>query len=83
MIFLQIDGFGEQGRSASGEEAAVPPDATLHIDLQVVSWKAVTEIGHDKKVLKKIIKEGEGYDRPNECALVRGTRLDMMSCYCT
>ncbi|CAL5058213.1 unnamed protein product [Urochloa decumbens] len=64
-------GFGEQGRPASGEEGAVPPHATLHIDLQVVSWKTVTEIGHDKKVLKKILQEGEGYDRPNDCAIVR------------
>jgi len=64
-------GFGEQGRPASGEEAAVPPNSTLCIDLQVVSWKTVTEIGHDKKVLKKILQEGEGYDRPNDCATVR------------
>ncbi|CAN6238159.1 unnamed protein product [Urochloa humidicola] len=64
-------GFGEEGRPASAEEGAVPPDATLRIDLQVVSWKTVTEIGHDKKVLKKILQEGEGYDRPNDCAIVR------------
>nr|CAB3449791.1 unnamed protein product [Digitaria exilis] len=64
-------GFGEQGRPASGEEAAVPPNATLCIVLQVVSWKTVTELGHDRKVLKKILQEGEGYDRPNDCAIVR------------
>ena len=51
----------------------MPPNSTLCIDLQVVSWKTVTEIGHDKKVLKKIRQEGEGYDRPNDCAIVRGT----------
>ncbi|XP_062219058.1 70 kDa peptidyl-prolyl isomerase-like isoform X2 [Phragmites australis] len=64
-------GFGEEGRPASGDEAAVPPNTTLHIDLQVVSWKTVTEIGNDKKIIKKILQEGEGYDRPNECAIVR------------
>ncbi|KAJ1279199.1 hypothetical protein BS78_04G136900 [Paspalum vaginatum] len=64
-------GFGEQGWPASGEDASVPPNATLHIDLQVVSWKTVTEIGNDKKILKKILKEGEGYERPNDCAIVR------------
>lgn len=62
-----------KGRLTSGEEASVPPNATLHIDLQVVSWRTVTELGNDKKVLKKILKEGEGYDRPNDCAIVRGT----------
>ena len=51
----------------------MPPNSTLRIDLQVVSWKTVTEIGDDKKVLKKILQEGEGYDRPNDCAIVRGT----------
>ncbi|KAM0935825.1 putative peptidylprolyl isomerase [Dioscorea sansibarensis] len=64
-------GFGEKGRPASGDEGAVPPGATLHIDLELVSWKTVTEVGDDKKILKKVIKEGEGYERPNEGAVVR------------
>lgn len=62
-----------KGRPASGEEASVPPNATLHINLQIVSWKTVTEIGNDRKILKKILKKGEGYEHPNECAIVRGT----------
>nr|CAB3481511.1 unnamed protein product [Digitaria exilis] len=64
-------GFGEKGRSAAGEEGAVPPNATLLIDLELVSWKTVTEIGDDKKILKKVLKEGEGYERPNEGAVVK------------
>ncbi|CAO2173492.1 unnamed protein product [Urochloa humidicola] len=64
-------GFGEKGRPAAGEEGAVPPNATLLIDLELVSWKTVTEIGDDKKILKKVLKEGEGYDRPNEGAVVK------------
>ncbi|KAL6634324.1 hypothetical protein ACP70R_026995 [Stipagrostis hirtigluma subsp. patula] len=64
-------GFGEKGRPAVGDETAVPCNATLHINLHVVSWKTVTEIGNDKKILKKILQEGEGYERPNECAIVR------------
>jgi len=63
-------GFGEKGRPAAGEEGGVPPNATLHIDLELVSWKTVTEIGDDKKILKKVLKEGEGYERPNEGAVV-------------
>lgn len=39
------DGFGEKGRSAVGKEGAVPPNATMLIDLELVSWKTVTEIG--------------------------------------
>ncbi|KAK8451533.1 hypothetical protein SEVIR_6G226300v4 [Setaria viridis] len=64
-------GFGEKGRPAAGEEGAVPPNATLLVDLELVSWKTVTEIGDDKKILKKVLKEGEGYERPNESAVVK------------
>ncbi|KAK8921780.1 Peptidyl-prolyl cis-trans isomerase FKBP62 [Platanthera zijinensis] len=51
--------FGEKGRPASGGEGVVPPNATLLIELELLSWKTVTEIGDDKKVLKKILKEKE------------------------
>ncbi|XP_042459415.1 70 kDa peptidyl-prolyl isomerase-like [Zingiber officinale] len=63
--------FGEKGRPAAGNEGAVPPNATLQVELELVSWKAVTEIGNDKKILKKILKEGEGYERPNDGAVVK------------
>ncbi|GMY32134.1 peptidyl-prolyl cis-trans isomerase FKBP62-like [Fagus crenata] len=63
--------FGETGRPASHDEGAVPPNATLQIALELVSWKAVSDITKDKKVLKKILKEGEGYERPNDGAVVQ------------
>ncbi|KAG1331543.1 Peptidylprolyl isomerase [Cocos nucifera] len=63
--------FGEKGRAASGDEGAVPPNATLDVELELVSWKTVTEIGDDKKILKKILKEGEGYQHPNDGAVVK------------
>uniref|UniRef100_A0A7C9EMT0 peptidylprolyl isomerase n=1 Tax=Opuntia streptacantha TaxID=393608 RepID=A0A7C9EMT0_OPUST len=64
-------GFGEQGKPASGDEGAVPPNATLQITLELVSWKTVSFVTDDKKVVKKILKEGEGFDRPNEGAIVK------------
>lgn len=64
-------GFGEKGKAASGDAAAVPPNATLQITLELVSWKTVSLIGDDKKVIKKILKEGEGYEKPNEGAIVK------------
>ncbi|KAK4585610.1 hypothetical protein RGQ29_023031 [Quercus rubra] len=63
--------FGEMGRPGSHDEGAVPPNATLLITLELVSWKAVSDITKDKKVLKKILKEGEGYERPNDGAVVQ------------
>ena len=73
--FLRTDAFGEKGRPASGDESAVPPNATLNVELELVSWKTVSEIGDDKKILKKVLKEGEGYERPNDGAVVTGDNL--------
>eukprot|EP01018_Ginkgo_biloba_P006255 Gb_32981 [translate_table: standard] len=64
-------GFGEKGREAIGDEVAIPPNAMLNVDLELVSWKVVDEVTDDKKVLKKILNQGEGYDRPNEGAVVK------------
>ncbi|KAK7319011.1 hypothetical protein RJT34_03720 [Clitoria ternatea] len=63
--------FGENGRAASGDEGAVPPNASLQIDLELVSWKTVSDMTKDRKVLKKTLKEGEGYERPNDGAVVQ------------
>ncbi|MBA0647457.1 hypothetical protein Goklo_015334 [Gossypium klotzschianum] len=63
--------FGEDGRSAVDSEGAVPPNATLHIALELVSWKSVAHITKDEKILKKILKEGEGYDRPYNGTMVQ------------
>lgn len=64
-------GFGEKGKSASSNEGAVPPNASLDITLELVSWKTVSEVTPDKKVIKKILKEGEGYEKPNDGAIVK------------
>lgn len=69
---LFADAFGESGRLAFGDEGAVGPNATLQITLELVSWKVVFDITKDKKVLKKILKEGEGYEQPNDGAVVQG-----------
>ncbi|KAK7382709.1 hypothetical protein VNO80_01720 [Phaseolus coccineus] len=64
-------GFGAKGKPAHGDEGAVPPNASLEITLELVSWKTVSDVTDDKKVIKKILKEGEGYERPNEGAVVK------------
>ncbi|KAL6188890.1 hypothetical protein ACLB2K_040281 [Fragaria x ananassa] len=64
-------GFGEAGRLAAGDEGAVPTNATLGITLELVSWKTISDVTKDKKVLKKALKEGEGYERPNDGAVVQ------------
>ncbi|KAF2325739.1 hypothetical protein GH714_034623 [Hevea brasiliensis] len=64
-------GFGENGRQALSDEGVVPPNATLEIMLELVSWKTVTDVTKDKKVLRKTLKEGEGYERPNDGTVVQ------------
>lgn len=63
--------FGESGKPSSGNDGAIPPNASLQIDLELVSWKTVSDITKDRKVLKKTLKEGEGYERPNDGAVVQ------------
>lgn len=70
-VSIVADGFGEKGKVASSDEGTVPPNATLQITLELVSWKTVSTITDDKKIVKKILKEGDGYERPNEGAVVK------------
>jgi len=54
-------------------DAVLPPDSNLtSIELELVSWKVVTDVTGDKKIMKKIKKVGEGFDRPNEGSQVKG-----------
>eukprot|EP01018_Ginkgo_biloba_P006053 Gb_32866 [translate_table: standard] len=64
-------GFGDRGSKAIGNMVSVPPNSTLNLDLELVSWKTVVEITDEKKVLKKILKEGEGYEKLKEGAVVK------------
>lgn len=76
LMIFDADGFGEKGKAASGGEGAVLLNATLDIDLELVSWKTVSNVTDDKKVVKKILKEGEGYERPNEGAVVKCNHIN-------
>lgn len=48
LFFVESEyGFGTSGR-VGGKEGAIPPDAKLRIELELVSWKTVTKKGDDK-----------------------------------
>lgn len=64
-------GFGEAGREAVEGFPAIPPNATLQISLELPSWKSVENVTLDGKVTKKCLREGEGYEKPNEGAFVK------------
>lgn len=57
-----------------------PTSLKLNIQLELLSWKNVIDVTGDKKILKKITKMGEGFDRPNEGSLVKGNFKIFMIC---
>ncbi|POO03711.1 Peptidyl-prolyl cis-trans isomerase, FKBP-type [Trema orientale] len=63
-------GFAEHGRDASEGIRSIPPSSILRIDVELVSFKPVTDITGDAKLMKKILKEGEGASVANEGATV-------------
>ncbi|XP_010273186.1 PREDICTED: peptidyl-prolyl cis-trans isomerase FKBP62-like isoform X2 [Nelumbo nucifera] len=62
--------FGENGRDASNGFPAIPPNSVLNIDLVLLSFKPVIDVTGDTKVLKKILREGEGTVSANDGAAV-------------
>jgi len=75
------DGFGSQGKTPSGDVQAIPADAVLEIELELVSWKVVEEVTDDKKVMKKILIPGEGYEKPNDGSIVKGIQCQSLTLY--
>ncbi|KAF0918205.1 hypothetical protein E2562_023139 [Oryza meyeriana var. granulata] len=68
-------GFGEQGRPSIGNEAAVPPGATLYVYLQLMSWKTVSHIGENRTILKKTLRRGNSEGQHTQNQAVVGVRL--------
>lgn len=60
------DAFGEQGRDAEDGFPSIPPNAILNIDIELVSLKPVVDVTGDMKVIKKILRAGEGTRRPRD-----------------
>ncbi|KAG4931550.1 hypothetical protein JHK86_048511 [Glycine max] len=64
------DAFGEKGREAGSGLCSIPPNSVLHVNIELVSFKPVVNVTGDSKVIKKILKEGEGAFTANEGANV-------------
>ncbi|KAK1291198.1 Peptidyl-prolyl cis-trans isomerase FKBP65 [Acorus calamus] len=62
--------FGEHGKDANNGFPAIPSNATLNMDLELVSFKSVVDISGDMMVIKKILREGEGIRYPKEGSTV-------------
>jgi hypothetical protein len=69
-----LDGFGEQGRPSIGNEAAVPPDATLYVNLQLMSWTKVSHLGENQDIIKRTPTHHTPYNckKPHNQSVVKG-----------
>ncbi|XP_042493599.1 peptidyl-prolyl cis-trans isomerase FKBP65-like isoform X2 [Macadamia integrifolia] len=70
LMVQSLYAFGEQGKDDKDGFPAIPSNAVLSIDLELLSFNPVVDITGDAKVLKKILKEGEGTMTANEGAAV-------------
>ena len=75
--FFPADAFGEQGREAKNGFQAIPSNVVLTIDVELVSLKPVVDVSGDLKVLKKVLRSGEGIHRPKDGEAVRGKCLHL------
>lgn len=64
--------MGDGEKDPSPYFSSFPRSSVLRIDLELVSFKPVVDVTGDSKVLKKILKEGEGSLTADECASVIG-----------
>uniref|UniRef100_A0A0D9YAL7 peptidylprolyl isomerase n=1 Tax=Oryza glumipatula TaxID=40148 RepID=A0A0D9YAL7_9ORYZ len=55
---LADDAFGEQGRPSLGDEAAIPPNATLYVHLKFLSWVRLRHTWEDRTISKKNLSVG-------------------------
>ncbi|KAL8143872.1 hypothetical protein V2J09_016904 [Rumex salicifolius] len=62
----------------SGSSPTIPPNSTLRFDVELLSWVTVNDICKDGGIFKKILKEGEKWEKPknlDEVLVMFETRL--------
>ena len=76
MVLGEKAKFTIQSHKAYGDQGSppkIPPKATLVFEVELLDFNDKEDVskGLDKSVLKKVLKEGEGYSKPKELAKVK------------
>lgn len=72
LLHLFADAYQLGSMNSDQNSHAIPKNTVLSIDMELLSFKRVISVTTDSKVMKKILKEGQGALTADEGALVTG-----------